>query len=96
MTFEGQKFQGQQAIIGKFTTLPFQKVAVSKDTIDVQPSISGGILVFVTGKLMVRKGYGYGFRRSLGAAGHVRTPCPLARQHGVCVCVRACTPSERA
>ena len=53
MTFEGQKFQGQQAIIQKLTNMPFQNVAVAKDTIDVQPSISGGILVFITGKLMV-------------------------------------------
>ncbi len=55
LTFEGQKFQGAQNIIQKLTTLPFQKVAVARDTVDVQPSISGGILIFVTGKLMVRE-----------------------------------------
>ncbi|KAG2484923.1 hypothetical protein HYH03_016309 [Edaphochlamys debaryana] len=52
LTFEGAKFQGQQAIIGKLTTMPFQNVAVQRDTVDIQPSISGGILIFVTGKLM--------------------------------------------
>lgn len=56
LTFEGNKFQGQQAIIQKLTTMPFSNVAVQRDTIDIQPSISGGILIFVTGKLMV--GYG--------------------------------------
>ncbi|EFJ44675.1 hypothetical protein VOLCADRAFT_76233 [Volvox carteri f. nagariensis] len=52
LTFEGAKFQGQQNIINKLTTMPFQKVAVQRDTVDIQPSISGGILIFVTGKLM--------------------------------------------
>ncbi|PNW80399.1 hypothetical protein CHLRE_07g316000v5 [Chlamydomonas reinhardtii] len=52
LTFEGNKFQGQQAIIQKLTTMPFSNVAVQRDTIDIQPSISGGILIFVTGKLM--------------------------------------------
>ncbi|GIL61993.1 hypothetical protein Vafri_16324 [Volvox africanus] len=52
LTFEGAKFQGQQNIIQKLSTMPFQKVAVQRDTVDIQPSISGGILIFVTGKLM--------------------------------------------
>ncbi|PNH01021.1 Nuclear transport factor 2 [Tetrabaena socialis] len=52
LTFEGNKIQGQQAIIQKLTNMPFQNVAVQRDTVDVQPSISGGILIFVTGKLM--------------------------------------------
>jgi hypothetical protein len=53
LTFEGTKFQGQQAIVNKLTTMPFHSVAVARDTVDIQPSISGGILIFVTGKLMV-------------------------------------------
>eukprot|EP00201_Polytomella_parva_P007997 CAMPEP_0175052400 /NCGR_PEP_ID=MMETSP0052_2-20121109/8341_1 /TAXON_ID=51329 ORGANISM="Polytomella parva, Strain SAG 63-3" /NCGR_SAMPLE_ID=MMETSP0052_2 /ASSEMBLY_ACC=CAM_ASM_000194 /LENGTH=122 /DNA_ID=CAMNT_0016316805 /DNA_START=30 /DNA_END=398 /DNA_ORIENTATION=- len=51
LTFEGQKFLGPQ-IIGKLTSLPFQQLLVKRDTVDCQPSVSGGILVFVTGALM--------------------------------------------
>mmetsp|Transcript_25334 Transcript_25334/g.55036 ORF Transcript_25334/g.55036 Transcript_25334/m.55036 type:complete len:124 (+) Transcript_25334:78-449(+) len=51
LTFEGQKFQGAQAILGKLTTLPFGACKVIISTKDCQPSVSGGILVFVTGSV---------------------------------------------
>jgi len=54
LTFEGQKFQGQQAIVGKLTALPFQTVKVQPTSMDFQPSVSGGALIFVTGQILVR------------------------------------------
>ncbi len=53
MSFEGQEFQGQQAIGQKLMALPFQQCKHSVVEMDVQPSPSGGILVFVVGHLMV-------------------------------------------
>ncbi|KIX08284.1 uncharacterized protein Z518_02940 [Rhinocladiella mackenziei CBS 650.93] len=54
LTFEKDPFQGTQSIIEKLTNLPFQKVQHRVDTTDAQPSNeTGGILVLVTGALMV-------------------------------------------
>lgn len=54
LTFEGAKFQGQQAIVAKLTALPFQQVKVQPTSMDFQPSVSGGALIFVTGHILVR------------------------------------------
>ncbi|GAX75491.1 hypothetical protein CEUSTIGMA_g2934.t1 [Chlamydomonas eustigma] len=51
LTFEGNKFQGAQAIVGKLTTLQFGLCKITLATQDFQPSISGGILVFTTGNI---------------------------------------------
>jgi Nuclear transport factor 2 (NTF2) domain len=53
LTFEGQKFQGSAAIIQKLTSLPFTQCKHHVSSIDVQPSVSGGIIVFITGQIMV-------------------------------------------
>ncbi|EXJ84461.1 hypothetical protein A1O3_05129, partial [Capronia epimyces CBS 606.96] len=54
LTFEKDPFQGTQSILEKLTNLPFQKVQHRVDTADAQPSNeTGGILVMVTGALMV-------------------------------------------
>ncbi|KAI8909633.1 hypothetical protein EDD86DRAFT_205912 [Gorgonomyces haynaldii] len=56
LSFEGQHFQGTQAIIEKLTALPFQKVAHQVVTVDSQfstPQVPGPILVTVTGRLLV-------------------------------------------
>jgi len=53
LTFEGQKFQGPQAIVGKLSQLPFNQCKINADTMDFQPSVSGGVMVFVTGKIIV-------------------------------------------
>jgi len=54
LTFEKEPFQGTQSILEKLTNLPFQKVQHRVDTADAQPSNeTGGILVLVTGALMV-------------------------------------------
>lgn len=52
LSFEGQKFMGTQQIMGKLTGLPFQQCTHHISSLDAQPSISGGILVFVTGQLL--------------------------------------------
>lgn len=53
LTFEGNKFQGVQAIITKLTSLPFQNATVQRTSSDFQPSVSGGIVVFVCGNITV-------------------------------------------
>ena len=52
LTFEGQKFMGPQQIMQKLTTLPFQACQHRVSSLDAQPSMTGGILVFVTGQLL--------------------------------------------
>uniref|UniRef100_A0A7S1T4F2 NTF2 domain-containing protein n=1 Tax=Tetraselmis chuii TaxID=63592 RepID=A0A7S1T4F2_9CHLO len=52
LTWEGQKFSGPQNIVGKFKSLPFQQVQHQVTAMDSQPSMSGGILIQVNGKLM--------------------------------------------
>jgi hypothetical protein len=54
LTFEGQKFQGTQAIVGKLAQLPFNQCKVNCTSMDFQPSVAGGIMVFVTGSIVVR------------------------------------------
>ncbi|KXJ16357.1 nuclear transport factor 2 [Exaiptasia diaphana] len=51
LTFEGDQFQGVDAIITKLTSLPFQTVAHVITTTDVQPSPNNGVLVFTVGQL---------------------------------------------
>ncbi|KIW97990.1 uncharacterized protein Z519_01574 [Cladophialophora bantiana CBS 173.52] len=54
LTFEKDQFMGTQPILEKLTNLPFQKVQHRVDTTDAQPSNEqGGILVMVTGALLV-------------------------------------------
>ena len=54
LSFQGEKHQGTQAIAGKLSSLPFNQCKVHTSTMDFQPSVSGGIVVFVTGALQVR------------------------------------------
>ncbi|KAI9874410.1 MAG: Nuclear transport factor 2, partial [Pleopsidium flavum] len=54
LTFENSAVQGVSTIIEKLTSLPFAKVVHQLATLDAQPSnASGGILVMVTGALLV-------------------------------------------
>ncbi|RYP10194.1 hypothetical protein DL764_000815 [Monosporascus ibericus] len=53
LTFETHAVMGTANIVQKLVELPFQKVKHQVDTRDAQPGISGGILVLVTGKLLV-------------------------------------------
>jgi len=53
LTFENSSHQGSVSILEKLTALPFQKVVHQVSTLDAQPSNQGGILVMVTGALLV-------------------------------------------
>ncbi|KKK23638.1 hypothetical protein AOCH_002775 [Aspergillus ochraceoroseus] len=54
LTFETSSVQGVGGIIEKLTSLPFEKVKHEVGTLDAQPSSEqGGILVLVTGRLLV-------------------------------------------
>ncbi|KAL1953166.1 hypothetical protein VTO42DRAFT_3426 [Malbranchea cinnamomea] len=53
LTFETTSLQGAPAILEKLTSLPFQKVVHQVSTFDAQPSNNGGIIVMVTGALLV-------------------------------------------
>lgn len=78
LTFQGERFQGAQAILQKLTSLAFQRCQHQLSSVDAQPSLSGGINVFVTGHLLVRSRAGA--HRSYAAAGR-RAPrlCQAAR-----------------
>jgi hypothetical protein len=54
LTFMGDKYQGPQAIGQKLGALPFAGCKVTPSTTDFQPSVSGGVIVFVTGHILVR------------------------------------------
>ncbi|KAK3741150.1 hypothetical protein QZH41_011828 [Actinostola sp. cb2023] len=51
LTFEGDQFQGQDAITQKLTSLPFKVVQHVITTVDCQPAPNNGVLVFVVGQL---------------------------------------------
>jgi hypothetical protein len=53
LTFEASGIMGTAAILEKLQNLPFQQVQHRTDTIDAQPSGDDGILVLVTGALLV-------------------------------------------
>ncbi|OMO76715.1 Nuclear transport factor 2 [Corchorus capsularis] len=54
LTFEGQKIQGVDEIAAKLNQLPFDQCRHVISTIDSQPSsITGGIVVFVSGSLQL-------------------------------------------
>eukprot|EP00270_Netrium_digitus_P019230 TRINITY_DN754_c0_g1_i1.p2 TRINITY_DN754_c0_g1~~TRINITY_DN754_c0_g1_i1.p2 ORF type:complete len:124 (+),score=11.74 TRINITY_DN754_c0_g1_i1:129-500(+) len=54
LTFEGEKFQGAQAIQTKISSLPFAQCKHNVNTVDCQPSgPAGGVVVFVSGNLQL-------------------------------------------
>ncbi|KAK7931902.1 hypothetical protein PG985_002614 [Apiospora marii] len=53
LTFESSASLGGQAIVEKLSGLPFQQVKHQVSTLDAQPSTGGGVLVLVTGQLLV-------------------------------------------
>ncbi|KAK6082904.1 nuclear transport factor 2 [Seiridium cupressi] len=53
LTFESTATQGGAAIVEKLASLPFQQVKHQVATLDAQPSVNGGVLVLVTGQLLV-------------------------------------------
>jgi hypothetical protein len=53
LSFESAQSLGAASIIEKLVSLPFQKVQHKTETLDAQPTSSGGIIILVTGKLLV-------------------------------------------
>lgn len=53
MTYEGTKIQGKVNIVKHLEGLSFKKVKHVIQTIDCQPSVSNGVMVFVSGELYV-------------------------------------------
>ncbi|KAJ4313796.1 Nuclear transport factor 2 [Neodidymelliopsis sp. IMI 364377] len=53
LTFEASGILGTSAIVEKLQNLPFQQVQHRTDTLDAQPSGQNGVLVLVTGALLV-------------------------------------------
>lgn len=53
LTFESASVLGAQAIVEKLAGLPFQKVKHQVATLDAQPSPNDGVVILVTGALLV-------------------------------------------
>ncbi|PGH10425.1 hypothetical protein GX51_00184 [Blastomyces parvus] len=53
LTFETSCVKGTNAIMEQLLGLPFQKVEHVQSTVDAQPTAEGGVVVLVTGALMV-------------------------------------------
>ncbi|KAH8770581.1 nuclear transport factor 2 [Hyaloscypha finlandica] len=53
LTFESASIAGVGGIVEKLSSLPFEKVKHAVSTLDAQPSENGGILILVTGALLV-------------------------------------------
>ncbi|KAK1983418.1 nuclear transport factor 2 domain-containing protein [Colletotrichum cereale] len=53
LTFESASSLGVNSIVEKLTSLPFEKVKHEVTTLDAQPTLDGGIIILVTGKLYV-------------------------------------------
>lgn len=55
LTFESSSVLGVNPIVEKLTSLPFEKVKHQVSTLDAQPTVEGGILILITGQLLVRE-----------------------------------------
>lgn len=53
LTFESSSVLGVNPIVEKLTSLPFEKVKHQVSTLDAQPTVEGGILILITGQLLV-------------------------------------------
>ncbi|XP_065064134.1 nuclear transport factor 2-like [Rhopilema esculentum] len=61
LSFEGTDLQGEVQISEKLKGLPFQKVEHSVTTVDVQPTVDNGLIVFVIGQLKTDSDPPHGF-----------------------------------
>ncbi|KXH59742.1 nuclear transport factor 2 [Colletotrichum salicis] len=53
LTFESASSLGVNSIVEKLSSLPFEKVKHQVTTLDSQPTTEGGIIILVTGQLLV-------------------------------------------
>lgn len=54
LTFESASVLGVNPIVEKLSSLPFESVKHQVSTLDSQPTVEGGILILITGQLLVR------------------------------------------
>ncbi|KAK2074513.1 hypothetical protein P8C59_008715 [Phyllachora maydis] len=53
LTFESTSTLGAGPIVEKLVGLPFEQVKHRVDTLDAQPAVEGGVIILVTGALLV-------------------------------------------
>ncbi|KAL2759495.1 hypothetical protein ACRALDRAFT_1039341 [Sodiomyces alcalophilus JCM 7366] len=53
LTFESASVLGAGPIVEKLSSLPFEKVKHQVSTLDSQPTVEGGIMILITGQLLV-------------------------------------------
>lgn len=53
LTFESSSVLGANPIVEKLSALPFEKVKHQVSTLDSQPTVEGGIIILITGQLLV-------------------------------------------
>ncbi|EEY23205.1 nuclear transport factor 2 [Verticillium alfalfae VaMs.102] len=53
LTFESSSVLGATPITEKLSSLPFEKVKHQVSTLDSQPTVEGGIIILITGQLLV-------------------------------------------
>ncbi|KAK7194617.1 nuclear transport factor 2 [Novymonas esmeraldas] len=54
LTWQREQMQGVDAIMARFANLGFSEAAFKRDSLDCQPSLSGGVLVVVNGEVMLK------------------------------------------
>jgi len=64
MTFEGSQISGKEAVMGKITGLPFEKIQRDLTTVDCQPTFDGGVLITVLGQIKLDEDPIHGFAQT--------------------------------
>ncbi|CBZ24401.1 ntf2-like [Leishmania mexicana MHOM/GT/2001/U1103] len=54
LTWQKEQVQGVDAIMARFANLGFTEAAFKQDSVDCQPSMSGGVIVIVNGEVKLR------------------------------------------
>lgn len=54
MTWQSDQMQGVDSILARFQNLGFTEAQFKSDSIDCQPSLSGGVLVVVNGEVLLK------------------------------------------
>ncbi|CCW63575.1 unnamed protein product [Phytomonas sp. EM1] len=54
LTWQSEQLQGVEAITARFANLGFTEAQFKTDSVDCQPSLSGGVLVVVNGEVALK------------------------------------------
>lgn len=54
LTWQSEQIQGAEAIMARFANLGFSEAQFKTDSLDCQPSLSGGVLVVVNGEVLLK------------------------------------------